>query len=351
MKRLNTEKIILQKKKNLKILRVNLKIKNQKKFFKRTAKKIYSEILNFTGQLAIFKAVNRAELLDNIKKIQNWTINDKPLYLDFSKLTRLDACSTSLFVHNLNKYQNVNMKGKASKKNVVRSMLTKLGVHQKLGLKNYYCNQAKVNKWCIAKGTNSDLTNGYEVIENVLMDHFSLENEEFYIINEAISEAINNVVDHAYEFGDSHKEWLAFVAIDEKKCSVVISDLGKTIPVSVPRNVKDKSRAALAQLLKLDLKDWGRINDAQRIQLASSFRKTATELKHRGKGFANMMEVCKQVAGSELYVYSRKGLWAMTNNGKKHHSQVFNRPINGTIIYWDIPLNRSLMGNSMLEAA
>lgn len=197
MKRLNTEKIILQKKKNLKILRVNLKIKNQKKFFKRTAKKIYSEIF-FTGQLAIFKAVNRAELLDNIKKIQNWTINDKPLYLDFSKLTRLDACSTSLFVHNLNKYQNVNMKGKASKKNVVRSMLTKLGVHQKLGLKNYYCNQAKVNKWCIAKGTNSDLTNGYEVIENVLMDHFSLENEEFYIINEAISEAINNVVDHAY---------------------------------------------------------------------------------------------------------------------------------------------------------
>lgn len=351
MKKIETEKIQLQKKINLKTLRFNRKVNNLKKKFKRQAWKKYSGILNFTGELAIYKPANRSELLENISAIKKWNVEQKPLYLDFSKLTSLDACSTSLFVHNLNKYQNVKMKGKPSKKNVVRAMLTKLGVHRKLGLKKYFCNQSKVNKWCIARGTNSDLTNGYEVIEKVLMDHFSTDNEEFYIINEAISEAINNVVDHAYDSDEIHKEWLAFVAIDETKCSVVISDLGKTIPVSVPRNVKDKSKVVLSQLLKLDLSDWGRINDAQRIQLASSFRKTATELKHRGKGFANMMEVCKQVAGSELYVYSRKGLWTMTDNGKKNHNQVFNKSINGTIIYWDIPLNQSLMGNPMLEAA
>lgn len=351
MKKINTEKIILQKRKNIKIFRINIKYRNELKLLKSKVRRFYSEILWFTGPLAIYKADKRAELTDNIKKIKDWLPSNKPLFLDFSKLTSLDACSTSLFVHNLNKYKNVKLKGKVSRKNVVRAMFTKLGVHSKVGLKKYFCNQSKVNKWCIARGTNSDLTQGYEVIENLLIEHFSLDNEDFYIINEAISEAINNVVDHAYDANETHKEWLTFVAIDDKQCSVVISDLGKTIPFSVPRNLKDKSKAALSQLFKLDLEDWGRIDDAKRIQLASNFRKTATELKHRGKGFANMMEVCKQVVGSELYVYSRKGLWAMKNNGKKHHNEVFKTPINGTIIYWDIPLNQSLMANPMLNAA
>jgi ABC-type transporter Mla MlaB component len=114
--KIDTEKIQLQKKINLRTLRFNTKLNNLKKVFKRQAWKKYSGILNFTGELAIYKPANRTELLENINVIQKWDIEQKPLYLDFSKLTSLDACSTSLFVHNLNKYQNVRMKGKPSKK-------------------------------------------------------------------------------------------------------------------------------------------------------------------------------------------------------------------------------------------
>jgi len=350
LKKINTEKIKYQKKINLKNLHRNIKFNNLRKVFLRLSIQRYSEVLSFTGELAIFMPEKRAEIIKNIDKIIGWKKSDKPLFLDFSNLRLLDAASTSYFVHNLNKFCNVELRGKASRKNVVRSMFTKLEVHKRLGLTRSFCNQSKVNKWCIARGTNSDLTNGYEIIENALKEYFSDDNEEFYIINEAISEAINNVVDHAYEENDTHKEWLAFVAIDSQKCSVVISDLGKTIPVSVPRNLTDKGKVALEQLFKMDLTSWGKIDDARRIQLASSFRKTATELKHRGKGFANMMEVCKQVPGSELFVYSRKGLWMM-KNGCSDIKKVFNGAINGTIIYWDIPLNQSLMGNSIREAA
>lgn len=350
MKKLNLDKVKFQKKENICFLKKSLRATNADKVFRKKSIRLYSKILTIPNVVGIYKSDLRSKILSIIDGIENSDTAEKPILLDFRAVTSLDAASTSYFVHSLNKLSATRLVGRAPKSQVVHSMLTKLNINKRLKLKDNYCVKSKVNKWYIARGTNSDLVGSYDVIEKALLENFGDQNEDFYIINEAISEAINNVVDHAYNKDDIHQEWLIFLGIDNKKCSVVISDLGQTIPVSVPRKITDQGRAVLSQLLSLDLTEWGKIDDANRIQLASNFRKSATELKHRGKGFANMMEVCKQVPDSELYVYSRRGLWRM-KRGQNDYKKTYKTPINGTIIYWDIPLNQSLMGQSSFITA
>lgn len=345
MKKLNLDKITIQKKANISFLKRNLKAINAEKVFRKKSIRLYAKVLRIPDTVAIYKSDYRRQILNIINELKTADTSEKPVLLDFRPVTDLDAASTSYFVHSLNKLSTTRLVGRAPKNKMIHSMLTKLGINKRLKIKDNFCVKTKVNKWYIARGATSDLVGGYDVIENALLDKFGDENEDFYIINEAISEAINNVVDHAYEKNDAHQEWLIFLGIDNEKCCVVISDLGQTIPVSVPRNMTDQGKAVLEQLFNFEFNDWGKIDDANRIQLASHFRKSATELKHRGKGFANMMEVCKQVPDSELYVYSRNGLWRM-KRGQKDYKKTYKSPINGTIIYWDIPLNQSLIGQS-----
>lgn len=343
MKKLNLDKVKLQKKLNISFLKKNLKIANAEKVFRNNSIKLYAKTLRIPGVVSLYKSNLRSEILNVIDEISCADKHLKPVLLDFSAVTSLDAASTSYFVQNINKHSSVKLVGRAPKNKVIHSMITRLNINKRLKIKDNFCVKSKVNKWYIAKGTKTDLIGEYDVIENVLLEKFGGDNEDFYIINEAIAEAVNNVVDHAYVAGDIHREWLVFLGIDSEKCSVVISDLGRTIPDSVPAKITDQGKHIFQQLLKLDLSDWAKIDDASRIQIASNFRRSATELKHRGKGFANMMEVCKQVPNSELYVYSRNGLWWM-KQGRKDFKKTYKTPINGTIIYWDIPLNQSLIG-------
>ena len=51
-----------------------------------------------------------------------------------------------------------------------------------------------------------------------------------------------------------------------------------------------------------------------------------------------MLEVCKNVKNSTLIVYSRKGIWM--SNGQDYKKMVnYKDKIDGTIIFWKLPLN------------
>lgn len=350
MKKPILKKNLRQKRNGVFVLKRNLRARNLEIQFKNLSKNGFLRSFKLPENIFLYKKSFRRDLIKILDFLSYQTKDSDPVLLDFKNVKKLDAASTNYFVHNLNKLSYVPIKGRSSDSKTVRSMFTRLKIDKRLGLKSHYCDYTKVNKWHIARGTTSDLEGGYDVIENALIEKFGIENEDFYIINEAISEAINNVVDHAYDADSVHKEWLIFLAVEGDVCSVVISDLGQTIPVSVPKKVDDHLKNSLIKILKLDFLNLHEIDDAKLIEIASIYRRTSTHAKHRGKGFSNMMAVCSQVPNSQLYVYSRNGLWMMGHN-KQQKLTNYNSTVNGTIIYWSIPLKGPLMVDTSTMAA
>ena len=171
------------------------------------------------------------------------------------------------------------------------------------------------------------------------MAEFASQDDAFEIINSAISEAVTNVVNHAYSENVHYKKWKIFLAITEENCFIIVSDLGKTIPSTVKTTISGDI------LSLLNLKSWKETSDNKRIDLASSYQRTQTELSHRGKGFKNMLQVTEAIEGAKLIVYSRKGIWGKCKQGgsftslSKKYNKDYRTAIDGTVICWQIPLN------------
>ncbi|MFV5344270.1 ATP-binding protein [Acinetobacter oleivorans] len=268
-----------------------------------------------------------------IKSNQNPGANDV-LYLDFNKVETLYAPATIFFAHNLEKYKKVKINARASNKsNVVRAMITRLGLNEILGLKACHSTHEMMN-WHTFTGTDLTFGEDYNRIERILEEN--LDDETFLIVNDAISEAVSNVLNHAYEKNQRHLGWKVSLKVTDEYLSLVITDLGKSIPATVPDKVDDHMKNRLSNLF--DFTNFLGMDDAQLIDVASEFRRTSTKEKHRGKGFGDMLEVCKTVKNSNLIVYSRKGIW-MSNGLDLKKMCNYKDKIDGTIIFWKLPLN------------
>jgi hypothetical protein len=206
-------------------------------------------------------------------------------------------------------------------------MLTKLQMNERLGLQPCYSNHELVN-WYTFKGTDLTFGRAYDEIEKILEE--KLDDQTFLIVNDAISEAVSNVLNHAYDKSERYLGWKVSLKVSNEHLCLVITDLGKSIPATVPDKLDDQLMNRLSNLF--DFTNILGIDDAQLIDIASEFRRSSTLQKHRGKGFGDMLEVCKNVKGSTLIVYSRKGIWS--SDGQKYKKmENFNNEINGTIIF------------------
>lgn len=289
----------------------------------------------FPPALSLQDKKTREILLKAIKLIKNKdSTTNNILYFDFNKVETLYAPATVFFAHVLEQYQNTLINARASKKsNVVRAMMTKLGLSQRLKLAPCYSQHEMMN-WYTFSGNDLTFGNDYLEIEKVLEDNLS--DETFLIVNDAISEAVSNVINHAYEKNQRHLTWKVALKLNDDNISIVITDLGKTIPATVPDKIDDHAINRLSNIF--DFSNFLGMDDAQLIDIASEFRRTSTKEKHRGKGFGNMLEVCKTVKNSQLIVYSRKGIWKSKGSSIKKMLN-YKDQIDGTIIFWKLPLN------------
>ncbi|OTG65940.1 sensor histidine kinase [Acinetobacter silvestris] len=293
----------------------------------------------FPAVLSFQDKQSRSTLLRTIKLIRSKQnpSSDYNLYLDFNKVDTLYAPATIFFAHNLEQYQKVNIRSRASNKsNIVRAMMTKLDLHSKLGLAPCHSTHDMMN-WHTFNGTDLTFGNDYTRIESILEKN--LDDETFLIVNDAISEAVSNVLNHAYEKHQRYLGWKISLKVTKESLSLVITDLGKSIPVTVPDRLDDHMKNRLSNLF--DFSNFLGMNDAELIDIASEFRRTSTKEKHRGKGFGDMLEVCKTVQNSKLIVYSKKGIWM--SNGQDFKKLInYKDEIDGTIIFWKLPLNSPL---------
>jgi len=329
MKKLDSHWIVLQIKREIK-KRHRTKNKNGQHYsYKSSTMCEYVDIHN---------SVYRNSLLDSLDLLQSIKAPHKRPYFDFSKTKVLTPMAMIYFKQMLEKYPHVVCRGRTSPHSVVSGMLSKLGIANRLGFKGVKSTHNAVERWYSFSGENTDLGDEYDEIEEVLKEKFGEDSETFDVINTAIGEAIINVVNHAYTKDEPYKKWYLFLSITPEKCNVVISDLGQSIPTSIPTKITDSVLKRVFNLIS-----WGNLADAEKIEIASQYQRTSTELAYRGKGFQDMKAVCDQIDGAVMAVHSKTGYWAkQTKNGsEKFKKQNYKSSIDGTIISWLLPLDNS----------
>lgn len=253
-------------------------------------------------KLSLFAPSYRDTVLANIEKIKKKQKMGQCCFIDFHKVETLMPDGTIHLLHQLDKFSTLNIKGRPSKSPIVKAMLSRLGVHQRMGIPKFSFKHHIVDRWYWRIGDAANFGDDFVEIEQAIHDVLQNDDAEF-IVNTAISEAVSNVVHHGYQKSEKYKKWILFIGISDTRCDIVISDLGQTIPKTAPKTLGEKIKGLLSI-------NWRELSDADKIKFAATWRKTSTNNSHRGKGFDNIIEVQEVRNDTSIHVLSRKGAWS-----------------------------------------
>lgn len=149
-----------------------------------------------------------------------------------------------------------------------------------------------------------------------------------------ITEAMTNVVNHAYEFYrddglgiTSSKEWWMFSQVKDTLLTVVFLDLGAGIPRTLP--IKHPS-------LWRKLVRFGRRHDSHTIDYAVKDSISRTGKENRGKGLGQIVRAVDSEPNSVMTIHSNSGVLVRKNGHTKRND--YRDSILGTLIFWQIPL-------------
>ena len=152
----------------------------------------------------------------------------------------------------------------------------------------------------------------------------------------AVSEAMTNVVHHAYEgtrgTQDALRRWWLSAAFDAAhgELAILIYDQGLGIPNTVPKNFGDRVLGLFGDA------------DAQLIQAAHNLDRSATGEAHRGFGLQrDVRRYIRDFDGSGTYrVISGKGEYTVqAGKGGIESTRTFRRSLEGTFIEWRLQVN------------
>ncbi|WP_338570655.1 hypothetical protein VRB37_16870 [Erwinia billingiae] len=157
-----------------------------------------------------------------------------------------------------------------------------------------------------------------------------------------LSEAITNVVHHAYPSGYGYdsddKKWYLTASYDSEKkvIKVVFYDQGITIPGSLPSSTKKEK--ILDYLTVFPIGD--RKRDELILKAAVEIQRSSTGEADRGKGLQDLLEFIKQRGKGYLSIMSGKGLYKYSEANHKVDvkTESFKLAVCGTLIVWSTQL-------------
>ena len=149
----------------------------------------------------------------------------------------------------------------------------------------------------------------------------------------AVTEAMTNVVHHAYEDGNIRPNWWLSASHNATngQVTIIIYDQG----MGIPNTLRRKFRELILQL--------GPLDHARMIRAAHDLTRTATGQAHRGHGLQRDIRGYLNDLNCEAYykVTSLEGEYSYerTLDGQEKHIVKSNpRPLNGTLIEWRLTL-------------
>lgn len=153
---------------------------------------------------------------------------------------------------------------------------------------------------------------------------------------QGLSEAINNVCEHAYPHGRSRKRWYVTggYKIPSNELKIVFYDQGVGIPHSMPTS-NSWNKVSQPLIARGVIADHGEI-----IRAAVEMGKTSSLKEKKGKGLQDLHEFIRQRDFGYLAIFSQKGLYKYEKNEERIKIKTvnFKRPIQGTLIIWTIQL-------------
>ncbi|WP_347340419.1 ATP-binding protein [Phenylobacterium glaciei] len=158
----------------------------------------------------------------------------------------------------------------------------------------------------------------------------------------AVTEALLNVVDHAFAFPSdrpsaSHRWWI-FGMADGDECSFVVYDAGAGIPATVPLSTAQAVVEAYAALQADERKA-----DYRLIKVAVERPMSRTGLAGRGRGLPEMRRLIDRVGDGMLWITSGRGHYVYARGTEEvDHGLAMNNPLHGTLVVWRLKISEAL---------
>lgn len=290
--------------------------------------------INFPKEISI-TGKYRGETLNSIERIKQYITNGgKKIYLDFSHTKKIIAAGMIAIYAELHNIKNVfpNIKFRCEKRSSskVKQVLTQIGIYRLCGQKCFTKKPTRsdVIHWRVCSGVGVIC----EQIDKVISEkELSLVSQVGDIYG-GCTEATKNALRHAYPetrlgipVAHDKSGWWCFSQVKDNRLTVVVCDLGVSIPYTLPLNFPD----ILTKLKKL-----GANTDADIIAGALKRPRSRSGETYRGNGLPKMMEVAS--IGGALSIYSRCGV--VSALGTDIRTENYRNPLRGTIISWSLPL-------------
>lgn len=224
----------------------------------------------------------------------------------------------------------------------IDGVLQQLGIYEMLGYRsNRVPHGDNVVEWSALHGEMVDSATFGPKIESL-----NLASDEARDLFKAVSEAVSNVLGHAYMAVrcdnlslTKRKGWWLFCRESKDALYVAVCDLGIGIPRSLPlHHGREKVVDALNRFF-----GRRRHTDGHRIYAALRMGRSRTDQSHRGKGFHDMMRAIDAQPGSWMNVFSNHGalLYREAPVKPSIKNYTFKRSILGTIVCWRFPFKGS----------
>ena len=281
-------------------------------------------------------------VIARIRKQSTKPVNEG-VYIDFRKIKHLSATAALVLAAELDRWNNLPGRRQLQSVDVhewndtVRTLLREMGFFQLLHVPGYVANrESNDHAVSYVKFRTGNRSEGKAInrLRRQNLEPLVGELPKRHHLFNAVSEAMTNVVQHAYKYRrhrPNRPNWWLAASSDRStsQASIIIYDQGAGIPSTLPRTTPD--------VLKLFQKD----DHARMIQAAHDLKRTASKEPHRGHGLDRNVRGYLNVLDCEASyrVVSLRGEYTYTRNreGETQHTlKSHSEPLNGTLIEWRV---------------
>jgi len=340
MKRLSSE----QRERNIRLSAASMRqrqLANEVRHSKenRSRKRRPARRVKAPSTFSLISPDDRRNMLEFIGKIEQAAADRDRVIIDFSETKRLLPCGTLLFMARLDSLID-RMPGKITctypDDEVVEQLFQHIGLLERLGLTSRTAiTSDRVKYWHYLQGSCAD-TRDLKALLTAYEESLSVEvRSQLYA---SLSEAITNVINHAYPAltrVGADKHWWMFAQSKDGKLFIGVCDKGIGIPDSLRAKPHLRDYVQRLRVIRSHRMDEYLIADA-----AGSPR-SVTQMPHRGKGLPEMLEFVKLLGDGGLTIFSQHGGFAFQAKSSDPQSQTYQDSIHGTLIFWEIPLEGS----------
>lgn len=289
-------------------------------------------------QFHLARSPAREDLLNCIERIKFLLHQGANVHIVFDDTTNLFPCGTLLFVATIQelieKFPD-RLSCNYPVDPVVEQLFQHIGILQQLGNgPRLEITAENVKYWHLIDGTTTDVT-AFKKLFSVFRSQLTKDTEAGLF--EGMSEAVTNIVQHAYPERDqfhanARSRWWMFAQKQDTKLSVAICDLG----IGIPNSLREKPE--LANILPTLLRRLRKRVATGLIEIAVESSRSRTKLVHRGKGLPDMFAFVKRGEIGGFSIYSLNGAFQYNAALHVESGRDLDNSIDGTLIQWTLDL-------------